>query len=35
MRIALVTRRIPPERCGVGDYTWNLAREMADSQRGR
>ena len=25
MRIALLTKRFPPECCGVGDYTWRLA----------
>src|SRR5512143_2451042 len=29
MRIALVTRRYPPECCGVGDYTSRLAETWA------
>jgi glycosyltransferase involved in cell wall biosynthesis len=31
MRICLVTPRLPPERCGVGDYTARLAVQLASS----
>lgn len=29
MRLCLVTSNLPPVRCGVGDYTFRLARELA------
>jgi len=28
MRIALITRKFPPQCCGVGDYTLGLARAL-------
>ncbi len=29
MKLALLTRRFPPECCGVGDYSWRLAESWA------
>jgi glycosyltransferase involved in cell wall biosynthesis len=29
MKVCLVTRRVPPERCGIGDYTARLAAALA------
>src|SRR5215813_5720647 len=31
MRICLVSARFPPQRCGVGDYTFFLACSLAES----
>ncbi len=30
MKISIITRRIPPTHCGIGDYTAQLAKELID-----
>src|SRR5690606_8148761 len=33
MRVLLVTGSFPPMRCGVGDYSYNLAETLADDPK--